>query len=236
MQGRLTPSGQIRCGLRLAHAFDSEPLPKLPNFNAPDVSDKPDAITEPAAFDGESDHGHPAQIPLRAPAGWSRTTSARSRRSSASPCRTASRRRRTPARDRLERSLDPAIGGKTSPSSAGARLPRLRWRRHAARRRPRVSAARRGPDSRMGADPVGPGARQGAKSGSGTTGPTAATRHGSSSGCSPTPAPGLADDPHLTRCSSTPPTTATSTAARDARPGHPSGPNGQRPGTRIDSS
>ena len=65
-------------------------------------------------------------------------------------------------RPAIERSFDPAIGGKTSPSLARDGLPRLPWRRDAARRRPRAGAPRRGADAGAGADPPGPGARSSA--------------------------------------------------------------------------
>ena len=51
---------------RHAHAFDSAPLPRSPNFNEPDVSDKPAKIRNQPALERESDHRHPAQVPLRA--------------------------------------------------------------------------------------------------------------------------------------------------------------------------
>ena len=51
---------------RHAHAFDSEPLPKPPNFNEANVSDKPAAIRNKPPLERDSDREHPAQVPLRA--------------------------------------------------------------------------------------------------------------------------------------------------------------------------
>ena len=66
------PNPPFNCGgtakpaPRHAHAFDSEPLPKPPNFNEADVSDKPAEIRNLPRLSAESDRGHPAQVPLRA--------------------------------------------------------------------------------------------------------------------------------------------------------------------------
>ena len=46
---RTTVRTRAKPAPRHAHAFDSEPLPKPPNFNEADVSDKPAAIREPPA-------------------------------------------------------------------------------------------------------------------------------------------------------------------------------------------
>ena len=63
---RSTATRTAKPAPRHAHAFDSEPLPRPPNFNEADVSDKPGRDPEPLALERGSDRGHPAQVPLRA--------------------------------------------------------------------------------------------------------------------------------------------------------------------------
>ena len=58
--------GAAKPAPRHAHAFDSEPLPRPPNFNEADVSDKPAAIRNLPRLERGPDRGHPAQVPLRA--------------------------------------------------------------------------------------------------------------------------------------------------------------------------
>ena len=58
--------GTAKPAPRHAHAFDNEPLPKPPNFNEADVSDKPAAIRSRPLLNASADRRHPAQVPLRA--------------------------------------------------------------------------------------------------------------------------------------------------------------------------
>ena len=62
-------SGAAKPAPRHAHAFDSEPLPRPPNFNEANVSDKPAEIRNLPRLELGSDRGHPAQVPLPS---WSR--------------------------------------------------------------------------------------------------------------------------------------------------------------------
>ena len=62
-------------GARHAHAFDSEPLPKPPNFNEADVSDKPAAIRSHPAMNATQIANIQRHVPLRArvaPRRWTR--------------------------------------------------------------------------------------------------------------------------------------------------------------------